>query len=310
MMDFVSSRMTAPPCLQKGDKVAIAVPARKITLAEVQTFVSMLTEWGLKVIFASNFGKEYHQFAGNETERVTGLQSLLDDPSIKAIFCARGGYGTVRIIDSLDFSFFIAHPKWIVGYSDITVLHSHIHNNFEIETLHSIMPIDFAVGTPSSFAVESLKKALFENETISYKFLTSPYSRTGTAEGILCGGNLSILYSLNNTISDLDTRGKILFLEDVDEYLYHIDRMMLNFKRSGKLNNLAGLIVGGMSRMNDNTIPYGKDAIDIISENIKEYHFPVCFDFPAGHITDNRTLILGCRVQLQIDEKSSVVQFL
>ena len=205
------------------------------------------------------------------------------------LFCARGGYGTVRIIDHIDFSIFKTKPKWIAGYSDVTALHSTLHN-LNISSLHSTMPINFANNTSNS--LESLKQALFGNK-IAYNFQRHELNRAGETKGKVVGGNLSIIYSLLGSNSDINTDDKILFLEDLDEYLYHLDRMMMNLKRNGKLSKLAGLIVGGMNDMNDNTIPYGKSANEIIAESVSEYNYPVAFNFPAGHISNNNTIILG-----------------
>ena len=223
--------------------------------------------------------------------------------SVKAIICARGGYGTVKIIDELDFSKFKTTPKWIVGYSDVTVLHNHINQNFKIQTLHATMPINFPTNTNES--LESLRMALFGNE-LSIKFGANSMNKNGATKGEVVGGNLSILYSLTGTNSQLDTKGKILFLEDLDEYLYHVDRMMMNLDRAGMLADLVGLIVGGMSDMNDNAIPYGKTAKEIIQETVSKYNYPVCFDFPAGHIDDNRTLIMGRKAKLTVSDNCSL----
>jgi muramoyltetrapeptide carboxypeptidase len=236
------------------------------------------------------------------------MQMMLDHPEVKAIFCARGGYGTVRIIDRLNFDYFEQHPKWIVGYSDITALHSHIHTQFGIETLHAIMPVNFGEAG-SDVAVESLRDVLF-GEAPDYHIPAAPLHIEGEARGILTGGNLSILYSLSATSSDIDTEGKILFIEDLDEYLYHIDRMMINLHRAGKLSNLKGLIVGGMSRMNDNKVPFGKNAEEIIYDYASGLNIPVCFGFPAGHQPDNRALILGREVNMSVSQQHGVrVQF-
>ncbi|MCK9616549.1 MAG: LD-carboxypeptidase [Lentimicrobiaceae bacterium] len=291
--------MRTPPILKKGDTVAIAATARKINPEEWQNAVNLLSSWELEVVFSENIAKSDHQFAGNDKERRIGFQQLIDDDNIKAIICARGGYGTVRIIDDLDFSHFSQNPKWIVGYSDITVLHSHIHRHFAIETLHSCMPYDFSAANPSPETIESCRSVLF-GQPLNYELQVHPLSRIGACEGILCGGNLSILYSLTGTASDIDTTNKILFLEDVDEYLYHIDRMMLSLKRSGKLNCLKGLIIGSFSKMNDNAVPFGKNAEEIIVEAVSEYNYPVLFGFPAGHCNDNRALVLGRNVKFDI----------
>jgi len=294
--------MINPEYLKPGDKIAIVSTARKVSKEEIQLCINTLGKWGLEVILGSSLFHTHHQFGGTDKERGADFQSMLDDDSIKAILCSRGGYGTVRIIDSLDFTKFIKSPKWIIGYSDITVLHSHIHTNFDIETLHALMAINFSDITRENGALKSLKQALF-GEKISYNIPGHPLNRPGSSNGGLIGGNLSILYSLRGTKSDIDTSGKILFIEDVDEYLYHIDRIMMNLKRSGLLNNLTGLIVGGMTKMNDNEIPFGKTAEQIIEDAIGEYDYPVCFGFPAGHIDENLTLFMGRKVMLNVADE-------
>lgn len=285
-----------PEFLKKGDKIGIVACARKISKEELQPAINILQNWGLEVVLGKNIFNADHQFSGTDEERATDLQSMLDDTSIKAVISARGGYGTVRIIDKLDFSTFKKHPKWIIGYSDITVLHSHIHN-MGIQTLHATMPINFKVNEE---ATETLRKALF-GEEICYSFEPNALNKNGKAEGVLVGGNLSLLYALCGSNSDIDTNGKILFIEDLDEYLYHIDRMMMNLKRSGKLSGLAGLIVGGMSDMKDNAIPFGKTAEAIILDAVKEYNYPICFHFPCGHIDRNLAIVLGRKVELTVE---------
>ncbi|MCK9612428.1 MAG: LD-carboxypeptidase [Bacteroidales bacterium] len=298
--------LKTPQPLCVGDKIGIAAPARKISPEELQFALDIFKSWGLEPVFASNLFLSDHQYAGTDEERITGFQELLDNPDIKAIICARGGYGTLRIIDNFDFSFFAAKPKWIAGYSDVTILHSHINNLYATETLHCSMPLSFLANT--SEALESLRKALF-GEPITYSVSGHEFDKTGETSGILTGGNLSILYALSDSVSDIDTKGKILFIEDLEEYLYHIDRMMMQLKRSGKLQNLAGLIVGGMSNMNDNTVPFGKSAYEIIAEHVTPYSYPVCFGFPAGHIEDNRALIFGREVKLVVSDTGSELCF-
>jgi muramoyltetrapeptide carboxypeptidase len=227
---------------------------------------------------------------------------MLDDPEVKAIFSARGGYGAVRIIDTLDFTRFCAHPKWIAGYSDVTVFHAHIQQNFGIQTLHCTMPFSFSKDAAST---ELMGQALF-GRLNEYTLTAHGLNRAGNGNGILCGGNLSLVYALAGTSSDIDTAGKILFLEDLDEYLYHIDRMMMQLKRSGKLAPLAGLIVGGMSDMKDNAIPFGKTAEEIIIDAVKEYDYPVCFGFPAGHGEKNFPLFSGRKASLNCGETVSI----
>jgi len=288
--------MTTPPYLKKGDKIGIIAPARKISKEEIQFAVDTFEKWGLKVVLGKNiFGTE-NQYSGSDEERAGDLQKMLDDQSIRAVISARGGYGTLRIIDRLDFKKFEQAPKWIIGYSDITVLHSHIHQNFEIETLHATMPINFSKDEES---VETLRQTLF-GEQITYKIDSHPLNRKGNAEGELVGGNLSLLYALKGSRSGISTSGKILFIEDLDEYLYHIDRMIISLKRNGKLSHLAGLIIGGMTDMKDNQIPFGKTAEQIISDAVKEFDYPVCFGFPAGHAQKNLALPFGRRAKLKV----------
>ena len=293
--------MITPQYLKTGDKIGIISTARKISEAEVMPAIEIFKSWGLDVVTGKNLFNEYNQFAGTDARRLYDVQTMLDDAEIKAIICARGGYGTVRIIDKIDFTSFEKNPKWIAGFSDVCVLHSHIHANFGIETIHSAMPINFIDITENSDSLITLKDALF-GKNLSYKIKPHPFNRQGKAEAIITGGNLSILYSLTGSISDIDTKGKILFLEDLDEYLYHIDRMMMNLKRCGKLENLAALVIGGMSDMNDNIVPFGLSACEIIKYAVEDYDYPVCYDFPAGHITDNKALIFGRKASLIIKE--------
>jgi len=298
--------MTLPPYLRKGDKVAIVSPARSITFEEVFPAMKLFQKWGLEVVLGTHVFGKHHQFSGTDEQRRQDLQQMLDDPSIRAIIATRGGYGTVRIIDGLDFTTFSKRPKWIVGYSDITVLHSHIHRHLGIQTLHATMPYNIKDQDINGITVESLRKALF-GEKISYSKHITFWDRTGLMEGELAGGNLSILYSLAGTPSDIDTRGKILLLEDVDEYVYHLDRMMMNLKRSGKLNGLKGMIVGGLTAMRDNEVPFGKSPQEIIQEAVKEYNYPVCFDFPSGHEKMNVALYLGRKARLIVEKEVSVI---
>ena len=292
--------MKKPPYLKQGDKIVIISTARKISLEEIQPAMTEITSWGLQVVLGAHLFEEDNQFSGTVVQRGADLQTALDDKNIKAILCARGGYGTVQLIDELDFTAFCKSPKWLIGYSDVTVLHNHINQNFNIQTMHATMPINFKTNTKES--LNSLKMALFGDE-IQYHFSPHKMNRIGNAKGIIVGGNLSIIYSLTGTNSQLDTKGKILFIEDLDEYLYHVDRMMQNLKRAGMLADLAGLIVGGLSDMNDNAIPFGRTAKQIILDNVKEYNYPVCFDFPAGHVDDNRALAFGREVELEVGEE-------
>ena len=298
--------MIQPSYLQKGDTVAIVSTARKITSDNIISAIKLLEKWGLQVIIGETIGSEENQFSGSDEKRIADFQQQLDNPKVKAIWCARGGYGTVRLIDKLDFSAFKKHPKWIVGYSDITVLHSHIHN-FGIETLHATMPIN--LENNSQQTLESLKKSFF-GKNLSYEIPADEKNKSGNASGELVGGNLSVLYSLLGSNSSIKTDGKVLFIEDLDEYLYHIDRMCINLKRNGYFENLKGLVVGGMTDMHDNEIPFGKTAKEIILDCVSEYDFPVIFNFPAGHLDDNRTMIFGRKVTLDSGKSESKITFL
>ncbi|HWB63992.1 MAG TPA: LD-carboxypeptidase [Chitinophagales bacterium] len=297
--------LLAPPSLKKGDTICILSTARKITLEEIAPAIQVFENWGLKVVVGKTIGKIDHQYAGTDTERLEDFQQALDNPEIKAIICARGGYGTVRMMDDLVFDEFMKHPKWIAGFSDVTYLLTHISNNIGTQGIHSIMPVQFPKSTPE--AIESLRRALF-GEPLEYIIEPNPLNRLGAAKGTMIGGNLSILYSITGTKSGMNTNCKILFLEDIDEYLYHIDRMMINLKRSGKLHDLAGLVVGGFTEMKDNAIPFGKNAYEIIAEHAAPYNYPVCFDFPAGHIADSRALVIGKTYSLNVTAQSVVLK--
>jgi len=292
-----------PQSLQQGDLVAIVTTARKIDREDIQQAIELLESWGLNAVVGKTIGKVDHQYGGTDADRITDFQEAMDNDAIKAIWCARGGYGTVRIIDELDFSEFIKNPKWIIGFSDVTALHSHVHN-LGIQSIHGLMPI--TVRSSTAKALDSLKKALFGN-AINHEVSFERNNKYGHANGELVGGNLSMLYSLLGSESAIKTDGKILFIEDLDEYLYHIDRMMMNLKRNGYFNNLKGLIVGGMTKMNDNTIPFGKTAEEIIIDTVKEFDFPVCYNFPAGHSKDNRALIFGRCVELNVQKEGTTL---
>ena len=300
--------MTEPPFLKPGSTIGIVATARKLTWEEVEPTVGLLADAGFKVRTGQRmFGAE-NQYSGSDEDRAADMQRMLDDPEVNAILCARGGYGTVRIIDKLNFSEFVKHPKWLCGFSDITVLHAHINQNFGIATLHSSMPLSMKDLPEDHVQISTLIDSL-KGELPSYDFPSHPLNRNGEMEGEVLGGNLSVLYSILGSRSDIKTDGKILFLEDLDEYLYHIDRMMMNLKRNGKLAELRGLIIGGMSDMRDNTIPFGKSATEIIREAVEEYDYPVCFNFPAGHIDDNRALILGKKAAARITDSGSQFQY-
>lgn len=295
--------MITPPPLKPGSKVAIVAPARKVNALEMQPAIELLQSWGLEAVKGMYLFGEEDQFSGTDQQRWADFQMVLDDPSIEAVLFARGGYGFVRIIDKLDFTKFLRHPKWLVGFSDVTVLHNHVNRNLKVETVHAPMAINFP-NTPKS-VLENLRQLLTGNK-VSYQYPAHIFNRRGKASGELVGGNLSLIHTLAGTPSDLLTKGKILFLEDLDEYLYHIDRMMMNLKRSGKLQGLKALVVGGMTDMKDNAIPFGKTAEEIILDAVKEYDYPVAFGISSGHIERNEPLVMGRKMRLVVGEQTSL----
>ncbi|HXU28360.1 MAG TPA: LD-carboxypeptidase [Bacteroidia bacterium] len=297
--------MNKRPYLKQNDKIAIVATARKISAEELAFAIETLKAWGLQPVLGKNIYAIENQFAGSDEQRAEDLQWAINDDSIKAILIARGGYGTVRIVDAIDFTKLKTNPKFIIGYSDVTVLHSHINTHIGVPTMHATMPINF---DKNAEAVETLRKCLF-GEKVAYQFETHPLNKTGGVNGVLVGGNLSLLYALSGTASDIDTKGKILFLEDLDEYLYHIDRMMLNLKRSGKLANLKALVIGSFTDMKDNAVPFGKTAEEIILDAVKEYNYPICFNFPAGHIDKNFALYFGKEINLKISQTNCSLSF-
>lgn len=299
------NHMITPPHLQKGDTVAILATARKNLDDNLKPAIDLLKSWGLNVVIGSSIGLDNNQLAGTDEQRAADFQQQLNNPNIKAIWCVKGGYGTVRMIDLLDFTAFKKNPKWIVGFSDVTVLHNHL-NTLGFKSIHGIMPVTVAKATPE--AIETLRIALF-GEKLKYEIDPFMMNRPGKATGELVGGNLSILYSLFGSPSAIDCTDKILFIEDLDEYLYHIDRMMINLKRNGCLESIKGIVVGSMTKMKDNDIPWGKNAIEIIEDVTKTYNIHVLYNFPAGHIQDNRALILGDIVTINVNEKCSTLVF-
>jgi muramoyltetrapeptide carboxypeptidase len=301
----VHSSCIQPPYLKKGDKIAITCPAKKLP-GPIDSAVELLESWGLEVVLGKTLTASHHQYAGTDEVRKDDLQSFLDDDSIKAIIAARGGYGTMRIIDDLNFNRFKKHPKWLVGFSDITALHSHIFETCQVQTIHGQMPLNVPDGTKPS--LDSLRRALF-GEPLQYALPGNSKNQPGVAQGTLIGGNLTLLVMLNNSISEMDYLDKILFIEDIGEYLYSIDRMLINLKRGGKLARLKGLIVGGFTDLKDNDIPFGKSVEEIVLEHVQEYNYPVCFDFPAGHIPDNHALILGKTVHLVVEQDNVQLTF-
>lgn len=297
--------MKIPPSLQKGDTIAILATARKNIDDNLKPAIDLLHSWGLEVVIGKSIGLDDNQLAGTDEQRAEDFQQQLNNPNIKAIWCVRGGYGTVRIIDLLDFTKFKQNPKWIIGFSDVTVIHSYV-NKLNIATIHAAMPV--TIGRASVESVETLRQSLF-GESLNYEIPFNQANRLGFAKGEIVGGNLSILYSLMGSNAQIDCKGKILFIEDLDEYLYHIDRMMMSLKRCGCFEGLNGLIIGTMTKMKDNDIPWGKNANQIIADVTKEYSFPILYNFPAGHFHDNRALIFGKQVSLELNATTSKVIF-
>lgn len=299
--------MIIPPYLESGDTIAIAAPARKVSEQEILPAVHFLQDAGFRVHYDDRLFAQCHQFAGDEPTRAGYIQELLDNPDIKAVWFARGGYGSARIIDMLDFTAFQRNPKWLVGYSDVTVFHAHVFQQFKIATLHATMPINVHDEEFDIPANRSLIDAL-SGRLLHYEIQEHSLNRVGEFSAPVIGGNLSILYSLMGTPSEPDTDGKVLFIEDLDEYLYHIDRMMTTLERGGKLQDLAGLIVGHMSDMHDNTIPYGKTAEEIVAEHCQKYDFPLIFNFPAGHEAMNKAIRMGYPMHCKIQNQQIIIE--
>jgi muramoyltetrapeptide carboxypeptidase len=301
--------MIYPPYLRPGSVIGITCPAGFVSHDRVSYCIKTLEHWGFKVKPGKTIGAEHFYFAGTDELRATDLQAMLDDPEVDAIIMGRGGYGMSRIIDMLDFTAFAKKPKWICGFSDITVLHNHLHARYDIASLHSPMCGHFKEETEKSDFLKSLYAAL-TGESIFYHIQPSVFNRSGETQGVLTGGNLAILAHLTGSVSEVDTDGKILFIEDVGEYLYNVDRMLMNLKRAGKLDNLKALLVGGFTDLQDTERPFGQTVEAIISDKVSEYDYPVCFNVPSGHQDVNFTLKLGavhklivrdnsCRLELQ-----------
>ncbi|HRE38797.1 MAG TPA: LD-carboxypeptidase [Chitinophagaceae bacterium] len=297
-----------PPYLKKGDTIGLVCPAGYMPVEKVQTCLDVLQEWGYRVKIGKTVGGgSATYFSGTDEERLTDFQQMLDDDAIKAVLCARGGYGTGRIIDKIDFTKFRKHPKWIVGYSDVTVLHSHIYSHFYISTLHAPMAGAFNDDGFKNEFIRSLKNAL-EGKKLKYKCEVHDYNRKGEAVGELVGGNLALLAHLVGTDSDIKTRGKILFLEDVGEQLYNIDRMLHQLKRSGKLARLAGLIFGGFTESKDTERPFGNSIHEILRDIVKEFDYPVCYDFPISHTDRNYALKIGVGYKLKVGKSKVTLE--
>ncbi|GAB2827755.1 S66 peptidase family protein [Ferruginibacter profundus] len=292
-----------PPYLKKGDTIGITCPAGYMAAEKAQTCIDVLQQWGYQVMVGKTLGSSsVNYFSATDEERRDELQAMLDDKNINAILCGRGGYGMGRIIDTLDFTKFKKNPKWIIGFSDITVLHSHIYTNLKIASLHAPMAAAFNDGEYKNEFIRSLQKAI-AGKKATYKAAPHEFNTTGITGGELVGGNLSLLAHLTGTPSDINTKNKILFIEDIGEYIYNIDRMLYQLKRSGKLDTLAGLIVGGFTDMKDTERPFGKTVYEAIREIIAEYDYPVCFNFPVSHGKENYALKVGVSYELKVNGK-------
>ena len=290
------------PFLHQGSKIGIVAPARKVTPEEMQYAIDWLEEQGFEPVYDDRLFAEHHIFAGDDDFRAAVLQEYLDNEEIEAIWLARGGYGSIRIIDKLDFSRFLQHPKWVIGFSDTSVIHGKL-NRLGVPSLHAAMPFYFANKTPK--AKQSLFDAL-TGKALHYEIAPQPENRNGEMEGEIVGGNLSVLYGMIGSDTFPELEGKILFIEEVDEYIYHIDRMMHALKRAGKLARLKGLIIGGLTQIHDNSHPFGMTAEEVIAEAVAEYDYPVCFGFPAGHFDDNRAVVFGQKAKIEVTAENSV----
>lgn len=306
----MNDTLIRPAYLKAGDTVAIVAPSGilKNREREVQQAVDLLKEWGLNAIVGEHVFSKADHFAGTDEERCEDLQKAMDDPTISAIWCARGGYGTVRILDKLDYTKLKENPKWIIGYSDITALHNQLHNQ-GFESLHALMCVSLTQDiTEVQESVDTFKAALFGNPP-NYDLEGSKYNREGEASGQLIGGNLTILHTMLGSDTSLDTSGKILFIEEIGEYKYHIDRMLQSMKRAGYFENLNGLVVGDMSKLRKNTTLWGTSVEQLILDALAEYDFPIAFNMPAGHEDDNRALVLGRTVELKVGKEKSSLYF-
>ncbi|CAN5734186.1 LD-carboxypeptidase [soil metagenome] len=291
--------MIIPPYLKKGDTIGIVCPAGFMPAEKAATCIEVLQQWGFRVKTGFTLGHQLHYFSGTDEERLADVQQMLDDEEVKAILCGRGGYGVSRIIDAVNWKAFKKHPKWIIGFSDITVLHSYLFTRLKTASLHAPMANAFNEDGWKDVYVQSLKKAI-TGKPSNYKIPSHPYNRNGNATGLLVGGNLSLLVHQIGTPSDIDTKDCILFIEDISEYLYNIDRMLLQLQRAGKLDKLAGLIIGGFTDMKDTSIPFGQTIEEIIRDRIAKYHYPVCFNFPVSHETANYALKVGVEYELNV----------
>jgi muramoyltetrapeptide carboxypeptidase len=300
--------MIRPPYLQKGDIIGITAPASYLSQSEIAPAVEIFQSWGLEIEYGKHLFARRNSFAGTDNQRSADFQAMLDNPRIKAIMCARGGYGTIRMIDKINFKAFLSSPKWIVGYSDITVLHATLQQKLGTESIHGAMPRVVLPHVPDSVSFDSLRSLLF-GQVNEYGLQPHRLNIQGKATGTLVGGNLSVLYSIAGTDFEPDTNGSILFIEDLNEYLYHIDRMIMNLKIRGRLASLSALIVGGMTAMKRSPSGFHKPAYSIIREAVAGYNYPVMFGFPAGHNRPNLSLPMGRKVSLSVEPRGCSLKF-
>ena len=288
-----------PPYLLKGDTIGIVCPSGFMPAEKAQTCIKVLQEWGYQVKIGKTLGHQFHYFSGTDEERLEDLQQMLDDTHVKAILCGRGGYGMSRIIDQLDFKTFKKNPKWIIGYSDITLLHGHLYTQLKTASLHSPMAAAFNDGEFENEYIQSLKKIL-RGGAYKYRSTAHPFNQFGTTTGVLVGGNLSLLAHMIGSRSAFDFKKKILFIEDIGEYIYNIDRMMIQLERNNVFKDLSGLIIGGFTDMKDTVIPFGATIAEVIHERVKKYKYPICFDFPVSHSKENYPLKVGAMHELKV----------
>ena len=305
-------KLIQPPYLKVGDTVAIVAPSGvlKERTGEVEQAVALLKSWGLNAVIGKHVFSQANHFAGTDDERCEDFQKALDDPTISAIWCARGGYGTVRILDKLNYTKFKTHPKWVIGYSDITALHNQLHNE-GFESIHGMMCVSLTedkIEDSLENTIATFKEAIF-GKPLSYTLKGSELNRTGTVTAPLVGGNLTVLHTMLGSKTSIDTSGDILFFEEVGEYAYHIDRMLQSLKRAGYFDHCKGVIVGDITKVRKNTTPWGTSVEQLILDALSEYKFPIAFNMPAGHEKDNRAMILGRTIDLVVGKDKSTIVF-
>jgi muramoyltetrapeptide carboxypeptidase len=297
--------ISIPSYLKKGDCIGMVCSSGFMPVEKAQNCIKALQLWGFEIRLGKTLGTQFHYFSGTDEERLHDLQTMIDDENIKAILCARGGYGLSRIIDGIDFSSFKKNPKWIIGYSDVTILQAHLFTQLNCASIHSPMAAAFNDG--ENIFLDSLRNVLI-GKKINYSCKKNVLNKKGIATGKLVGGNLSIIAHLIGSSSSFNTENKILFIEDVGEYIYNIDRLMMQLKRAGMLKGLRALIVGSFTEMKDTTVPFGQNIYDLIFDKVKEYDYPVCFGFPVGHVKENLALKIGATYKLVVDEKISLIE--